>query len=94
MSPRTRSTSATPSRTVGAVATAALSDTSTLISTCGSVVITEARSASERPVCDIRPMTSSAVSTPSPVVPWRGTTTCPLCSPPRAKPPARNSSRT
>ena len=54
----------------------------TLISTCGSRVMTLASSASGSPVAAIRSSSTSAVSSPSPVVACSAKTTCPLCSPP------------
>ncbi len=63
---------------------AALSTPLTLTSTCGSRVITAARSASVRPVAAIRCSRCSAVSVPSPVVAWSQRMTWPDCSPPSA----------
>src|SRR5450755_3688046 len=60
-----------------------LSTPSTLIKTCGSRVITAARSASDWPVSATRLSTCSAVRIPSPVVACSSMMTWPLCSPPR-----------
>ena len=50
--------------------------------------MTDASSVRVRPVSAIRSITRRPVSTPSPVVPKAGSTTCPDCSPPSAYPPA------
>ena len=81
-------------RTDGASATVALSATSTLISTCGSVCIGAASAASDERVCAIRDISRSPVTMPSPVVPNAGMTMWPDCSPPSEYSPARSSSRT
>ena len=60
-----------------------MSTPETLINTCGSEVMTEARSASVLPVAAILAITMMAVSNPSPVVAKSDSTTCPDCSPPR-----------
>ena len=59
----------------------------TLRSTCGSRVITAARSASGRPVRAITSSSWMPVSTPSPVLARSEKITWPDCSPPSAKPP-------
>ena len=94
VSPSSASAALTAALTSGAAAPACRSATGTLIITWGSLVTTEARSASDRPVAAIRAISCRPVRMPSPVVACAGSTMCPLCSPPNARPRARSSSST
>ena len=67
LSPSAASATCTPARTSASVARER-STPRTLISTWGKTVMTDARSASERPVRAISAHRCSPVSTPSPVV--------------------------
>ena len=68
LSPNSRLAAVTAALTAGSMAARVLWTPCTLTITWGSLVMTEARSASVRPVRTIRAARCSAVRTPSPVV--------------------------